>query len=65
MSHLHIVVSPDTEPVAADFFLAVGLGHEELADSEIVLHDIDEERLATSALVARRVCEAVKASASR
>jgi alpha-galactosidase len=40
------------------------LGHEELAGSEIVLHDIDEERLATSELVARRVCEALKAPAT-
>ena len=39
------------------------LGHEELADSEIVLHDIDAERLATSELVARRVCEALQAPA--
>jgi alpha-galactosidase len=39
------------------------LGHEELADSEIVLHDIDAERLGTSELVARRVCEALKAPA--
>ena len=36
------------------------LGHEELADSEIVLHDIDAERLSTSELVARRVCEALE-----
>jgi alpha-galactosidase len=40
------------------------LGHEELADSEIVLHDIDAERLGTSELVARRVCEALKAPAA-
>src|SRR5580698_301758 len=40
------------------------LGHEELADSEIVLHDIDAERLATSELVARRLCEALKAPAT-
>jgi alpha-galactosidase len=40
------------------------LGHEELADSEIVLYDIDAERLATSALVARRVSEALKAPAT-
>jgi alpha-galactosidase len=40
------------------------LGHEELAGSEIVLHDIDEGRLATSELVARRVCEALKAPAT-
>jgi alpha-galactosidase len=39
------------------------LGHEELADSEIVLHDIDAERLATSELVARRLSEALKAPA--
>jgi alpha-galactosidase len=40
------------------------LGHEELADSEIVLHDIDPERLQTSELVARKVCEALKAPAT-
>jgi alpha-galactosidase len=40
------------------------LGHEELADSEIVLHDIDAERLKTSELVARRVREALKAPAT-
>jgi alpha-galactosidase len=40
------------------------LGHEELAASEIVLHDIDAERLTTSELVARRVCEALKAPAT-
>ncbi|MFZ0665715.1 MAG: alpha-glucosidase/alpha-galactosidase [Acidimicrobiales bacterium] len=40
------------------------LGHEELADSEIVLHDIDAGRLSTSELVARRVCEALKAPAT-
>jgi alpha-galactosidase len=39
------------------------LSHEELADSEIVLHDIDAERLDTSELVARRVCEALNAPA--
>jgi alpha-galactosidase len=39
------------------------LGHEELADSEIVLHDLDGQRLRTSELVARRVCEALKAPA--
>ena len=39
------------------------LGHDELAGSEIVLHDIDPERLSTSELVARRVCEALKAPA--
>ena len=33
------------------------LGHEELADSEITLFDIDAERLATSELVARRVAD--------
>ncbi|HEX4492855.1 MAG TPA: alpha-glucosidase/alpha-galactosidase [Acidimicrobiia bacterium] len=35
------------------------LGHAELADSEIVLFDIDRERLATSELVAHRVTEAL------
>jgi alpha-galactosidase len=35
------------------------LGHAELADSEIVLFDIDRERLATSELVAHRVAEAL------
>lgn len=40
------------------------LGHDELAGSEIVLHDIDPERLSTSELVARRVCEALKAPAT-
>jgi alpha-galactosidase len=39
------------------------LGHEELANSEIVLHDIDVERLSTSELVARRVCESLGAPA--
>ena len=39
------------------------LGYEELAGSEIVLHDIDTERLDTSALVAHRVCEALNAPA--
>jgi alpha-galactosidase len=39
------------------------LSHEELADSEIVLHDIDAKRLATSELVARKVCDAVRAPA--
>ena len=39
------------------------LSHEELADSEIVLHDIDADRLATSELVARRACEALNAPA--
>jgi alpha-galactosidase len=37
------------------------LGYEELVDSEIVLYDIDAERLATSELVAQRVAEAVGA----
>jgi alpha-galactosidase len=40
------------------------LGHEELAGSEIVLHDIDATRLETSELVARRVREALKAPAT-
>src|SRR4051794_34955712 len=39
------------------------LSFEELAESEIVLFDIDRERLATSELVARRVAEAVDAPA--
>ena len=39
------------------------LSHEELADSEIVLHDIGAERLDTSELVARRACEALNAPA--
>jgi alpha-galactosidase len=39
------------------------LGHEELAESEIVLHDIDGSRLATSELVARRVADALQAPA--
>jgi alpha-galactosidase len=39
------------------------LGHEELSSSEIVLHDIDVERLSTSELVARRVCESLGAPA--
>jgi len=39
------------------------LGHEDLADSEIVLHDIDADRLRTSELVGRRVCEALKVPA--
>src|SRR5450755_3227439 len=39
------------------------LGHEELAQSEIALFDIDAERLATSELVARRVAAAVDAPA--
>jgi len=37
------------------------LGYPELADSEIVLFDIDAERLATSELVAHRVADAVEA----
>jgi alpha-galactosidase len=40
------------------------LGYEELAGSEIVLHDIDAQRLTTSELVARRVCEALGAPAT-
>ncbi len=39
------------------------LGHEELAESEITLYDIDAERLATSELVAHRVAEALGAGA--
>lgn len=39
------------------------LGYEELAESEIVLHDIDRERLETSELVARRVSSALNAHA--
>jgi alpha-galactosidase len=39
------------------------LGHAELAESEIVLFDIDRDRLATSELVARRVAEALDAPA--
>src|SRR5438046_6083334 len=39
------------------------LGHEELAGSEIALFDIDDERLTTSELVARRVAEALDAPA--
>ncbi len=39
------------------------LGHKELAGSEIALFDIDEERLATSELVAHRVGEALDAPA--
>ncbi len=39
------------------------LGHEELAGSEIVLHDIDAARLNTSELVAHKVCEALDAPA--
>src|SRR5258706_15420202 len=37
------------------------LGHDELAESEIALFDIDAERLATSELVARRVADALDA----
>ncbi len=40
------------------------LGYEELAESEIVLHDTDAERLEASTLVARRVCEALKVPAT-
>jgi alpha-galactosidase len=39
------------------------LSYEELADSEIVLHDIDPERLETSELVARKVASALGAPA--
>lgn len=39
------------------------LGHEELANSEIALFDIDAERLATSELVANRVADALDAPA--
>ncbi len=39
------------------------LGHEELAGSEIVLFDIDGNRLATSELVAKRVVDALAAPA--
>jgi alpha-galactosidase len=39
------------------------LGHAELADSEIVLFDIDRDRLATSELVAQRVADALDAPA--
>jgi alpha-galactosidase len=39
------------------------LGYPELADSEIVLFDVDKERLATSELVARRVAAALDAPA--
>ncbi len=39
------------------------LAYEELAGSEICLFDIDEERLSTSALVARRVADALDAPA--
>jgi alpha-galactosidase len=37
------------------------LGHEELAESEIVLYDVDAARLTTSELVAHRVAEALDA----
>ena len=37
------------------------LGFPELANSEIVLHDIDEERMRTSEIVAHKVAEAVDA----
>jgi alpha-galactosidase len=39
------------------------LGYSELADSEIVLFDVDKDRLATSELVARRVAAALDAPA--
>ncbi|MDQ1520209.1 MAG: alpha-galactosidase, partial [Actinomycetota bacterium] len=39
------------------------LGHDELATSEIVLFDIDRDRVATSELVARRVADALDAPA--
>jgi len=39
------------------------LGHDELATSEIALFDIDDARLATSELVARRVADALDAPA--
>src|SRR5580700_9245912 len=39
------------------------LGHEEPTAPEFVLHDIDLERLSTSELVARRVCESLSAPA--
>jgi alpha-galactosidase len=39
------------------------LSYQELADSEIVLHDIDVQRLETSELVARKVCDALHAPA--
>src|SRR5260370_16074867 len=39
------------------------LGYAELANSEIVLHDIDPGRLNTSELVAHRVCDALDAPA--
>ncbi len=40
------------------------LGYRELADSEIVLYDIDHERLATSELVAHKVAAALDAPAA-
>ena len=40
------------------------LGYKELADSEIVLHDVDGARLATSELVAHKVCDALGAPAT-
>lgn len=40
------------------------LSYEELADSEIVLHDIDPGRLETSELVARRLAEGLHAPAT-
>src|SRR5690348_17014462 len=39
------------------------LGHEELAGSEIALFDIDQQRLSTSELVARRVADTLDAPA--
>jgi alpha-galactosidase len=39
------------------------LGHEELAGSEIALHDIDGRRLETSELVAHKICDALHAPA--
>ncbi len=39
------------------------LGYKELAGSDIVLHDIDAERLATSEMVAHRLCESFNAPA--
>jgi alpha-galactosidase len=39
------------------------LGYKELADSEIVLHDIDAGRLETSELVANKICDALQAPA--
>jgi alpha-galactosidase len=40
------------------------LGYRELSDSDIVLYDIDPDRLATSELVARKLAETLDASAS-